>query len=187
MVRWSVRRPWPAILAIVLLASACATGTPSATPTRTAVGSSGPAGPSTAVAPPSTGPVQPSPTTPRPSSDEPPPAALAAEGGDPVDGELGSFTWGDGGSDSPWLPGSPITVGSGERLTATIAGVGVGSWSASRVPSGTDNGFGAVPLGSGSAAISFTAPEPGSWSVQITVQFAGDLGSASYYWHLTVR
>ena len=28
-------------------------------------------------------------------------------------GALGSFTWGDGGSDSPWLPGAPIAVGVG--------------------------------------------------------------------------
>jgi hypothetical protein len=122
-----------------------------------------------------------------PTSDEPPPAALAAEGGDPVEGELGSFTWADGGSDSPWLRGSPITVGSGERLTVSIAGVEVSGWSASRVPGGTDNGFGAVPLGSGAAPISFTAPGPGSWSIQVIVQFAGDLGSATYYWQLTVR
>ena len=52
-----------------------------------------------------------------PSSWEPPVASLAAEGGDPVAGSLGSFTWGDGGSDSPWLAGAPITAGSGEQFT----------------------------------------------------------------------
>lgn len=187
MVRWSVRRPWPAILSVVLFATACATGTPSAAPTGTAAVSSGSAGPSATAAPPASTPTQTAPPPTGPLLDEPPPAALAAEGGDSVDGELGSFTWADGGSDSPWLPGSPITVGSGERLTVSIVGVGVSGWSASRVPSGTENGFRAVPLGSGAAAISFTAPEPGSWSVQVTVQFAGGLGSATYYWQLTVR
>ena len=56
------------------------------------------------------------------SAAEPPAAALAVEGGDPVTGQLGTFTWGDGGSDSPWLPGAPIAVGTGEQLTVSIAG-----------------------------------------------------------------
>ena len=30
-------------------------------------------------------------------------------------------------------------------------------------------------------------PPPGTWSVQVTVRFANDLGSATYYWRLTVR
>jgi hypothetical protein len=106
-----------------------------------------------------------------------------------VDGQLGSFTWGDGGSDSPWLPGSPISVGAGEPLTVSVAdGVGVAGWTAKRVASGTANGAGAVALGTGSAApITFAAPDAGTWSVQVTVQFAGGLGSAAYYWALTVR
>ena len=46
----------------------------------------------------------------------------ATEGGDPVTGSLGSFTWGDGGSDSPWLPGGEIAVGTGEQLTEVPGG-----------------------------------------------------------------
>src|SRR6266576_2728071 len=42
---------------------------------------------------------------------QPPSAALAADGGDPVVGQLGTYTWLDGGSDSPWLPGTTIAVG----------------------------------------------------------------------------
>jgi hypothetical protein len=123
-----------------------------------------------------------------PVTAEPPGAALAVEGGDAVTGQLGSFLWGDGGSDSPWLPGSPITVGSGERLIATIAdGVGVATWSARRVPAGATDGSSAVSLGTGGPPITFGAPPPGSWSVQLTVDFDGGLGTASYYWLLTVR
>jgi hypothetical protein len=119
---------------------------------------------------------------------EPPAAALAAEGGDPVTGQLGSFTWADGGSDSPWLPGTPVVVGAGEPLTVTLAdGVAVADWSARRVPAGTTDGAGAVGLGSGPTPVTFAAPRPGSWSVQVTVTFAGGLGSAAYYWQLTVR
>ena len=100
----------------------------------------------------------------------------------------GTFTWGDGGSDSPWLPGAPIAVGTGEQLTVTIGdGVGVATWSARRVPAGTTDGSGAVGLGTDGPPIAFGAPETGSWSVQVTVDFDGGLGSASYYWLVTVR
>ena len=127
-------------------------------------------------------------TTGLPATAEPPAASLAVEGGDPVIGQLGSFLWGDGGSDSPWLPGSPITVGAGERLTATIAdGVGVATWSARRVPAGATDGSAAVSLGTGGPPIAFGAPAPGSWSVQLTVDFDGGQGTASYYWLVTVR
>lgn len=123
-----------------------------------------------------------------PSSAEPPPASLAAEGGDPIVGQLGSFTWNGGGSDSPWLPGTALTVGAGERLTVTLSdGVVPADWSAGRVPAGTPNGVGAVGIGSGPGPVSFAAPGPGSWSVQVQVRFADGVGSAAYYWQLTVR
>ena len=191
MSRWSIRRSALAILPVVLLASACtsgattgattgpvadtgvpATATASATPGANAIAGAGAAAsPDASV-----------------SSAEPPASSLAAEGGDPVVGQLGSFTWGDGGSDSPWLPGSPLVVGSGERLTVTVAdGVAVEDWTAQRVLVGTTDGSHAVGLGSGGAPISFRAPDVGSWSVQVTVRFAASLGSGTYYWHLTVR
>jgi len=136
----------------------------------------------TAVAPTMT------PEPPAPTLAEPPAATLAAEGGDPVAGSLGSFTWGDGGSDSPWLPGAQIKVGSGESLTLTLAGdVPVTDWAAKRVPAGTTDGAGAVAVGAGSAApITFKAPGPGRWSVQVVVNFGEDLGSAAYYWEISV-
>ena len=123
-----------------------------------------------------------------PVSAEPPPASLAAEGGDPVTGSLGSFTWNNGGSDSPWLSGARIRVGAGERLTVTIKGaVRVATWTARRVPAGATDGTDAVGLGDGTGTITFQAPLPGIWSAQIAVRFAGDLGSATYYWRLAVK
>ena len=178
MSRWSVHRFVFAILAVGLLASACATAGPS--------GSVAPSGPA-ATPPPTEGVATPSPAGSRLAT-EPPAATLAVEGGDPVTGQLGTFIWGDGGSDSPWLPGSPITVGAGERLTVTIAdGVGIATWSAKRVASRTTDGSGAVGLGTGGPPIAFDAPGIGSWSVVVTVDFDGGLGSASYYWLVTVR
>ena len=119
----------------------------------------------------------------------PPSAMLAAEGGDPAIGQLGSYTWLDGGSDSPWLPGTSLTVGPREPLTVTIAGgVGIADWSARRVTAGTSDGSGAVELGQAAGPpVAFAAPAAGSWSVQVSVRFANDLGSATYYWRLTVR
>ena len=154
---------------------------------------------SATVAPtlPATEPASPSPSTPpseaaSPSSADvpagPPAASLAAEGGDPVVGMLGSYPWAGDGSDSPWLPGAPMRVGSGEWLSLTLApATGVETWTAVRVKTGTTDGSGAVRLGSGTTgAIAFDAPPAGHWSVQVAVRFAGGLGSAVYYWRLDV-
>lgn len=119
----------------------------------------------------------------------PPSATLAADGGDPAVGQLGSYTWLDGGSDSPWLPGTPVTVGAGEPLTVAIGGgVAVADWSARRVTAGRTDGSGAIALGSAAGPpVAFAAPAAGTWSLQVTIRFANDLGSAAYYWRLTVR
>jgi hypothetical protein len=177
MSRRSMQRSVLVMVPVALLASACATAGPP-----------GSVAPSASVAtPPPTEAVTPSQTA-SIAATEPPAATLAVEGGDPVTGQLGSFIWGDGGSDSPWLPGSPIAVGTGEHLTVTLAdGVGVATWSAKRVAAGTTDGSGAVGLGTGGPPIAFDAPDAGSWSVQVTVDFDGGLGSGSYYWLITVR
>ena len=68
-----------------------------------------PSPPASSVAPtsrpessPATASIEPSETL----ASSPPTAALAVEGGDPTDGQLGTYTWGEGGSDAPWLPGA---------------------------------------------------------------------------------
>lgn len=129
------------------------------------------------------------PDAPAASLGEPPQATLSAEGGDPVTGALGSFTWGDGGSDSPWLPGAPIAVASNEPLTAHLpAGVPLKDWKAARVPAGTTDGVEAMAIADGTTTpIAFEAPGPGTWSTQLTVTFGDGLGSATYYWAVAVR
>ena len=176
------------ILVVTFVSSACtnggtaASGSGIASPTGAARGST--PGP-TATAASATVTATPAGS---PASAAPPDATLQVDGGDPVVGQLGSFTWGDGGSDSPWLPGSPVAVGTGERAIVTLTGgVGVASWTARRVPAGTQDGSGAVGLGSGAGPIAFAVPVPGAWSVQIEVRYAGGLGSGAYYWQLTVR
>lgn len=174
-------------ISVVLSAASCGSAVVPPSPAAASDRPSDPIATTTTSPAPSLGPSPAASVAASPGSPEPPPASLAAEGGDPVAGSLGSFTWGGGGSDSPWLPGSPVHVGAGERLTVTVAGdVGVAGWTARRVPAGSTDGAAAVGLGDGTGAIAFQAPPSGAWSVQLTVRFAGDLGSAAYYWRLDV-
>lgn len=116
----------------------------------------------------------------------PPIGSLSVDGGDLVPGALGSFEWGDTGSASPWLPGTPITVGAGEVARLTLdPPAAMASWRA-RVAMQAD-GDGAVRLADGTTQVGFGVPEPGEWTIEITVQFAGGVGSASYYWRMTVQ
>jgi hypothetical protein len=119
---------------------------------------------------------------------EPPAASIAVEGGDPVAGELGSFSWAGSGSDSPWLEGNPFHMGTGEQLTMTLAGaVPVATWTAARVPPVGLDAVPAVGLGEGSGSpVAFAGTPRGTWSVRVSVWFAEDLGSATYYWLIDV-
>jgi hypothetical protein len=119
--------------------------------------------------------------------DGPPAAQLLAEGGDPVTGQLGTYTWGDGGSDSPWLPGAPIAVGAGEPLSMTFQPtIAVASWRARSLPSSADGPDGARLLAEGAGHPAFAAPAAGSWTVEVHVAFDGGEGDASYFWRLEV-
>lgn len=129
----------------------------------------------------------PTPTVATASGDGPPVGQLAAEGGDPVTGQLGTYTWGDGGSDSPWLPGAPIDVGAGEPLAVSFPSpIRVATWRARAVPSGADGPAGASILGEGTGAPAFGAPAAGSWTAEVHVVFDGGVGDASYFWRLEV-
>ena len=181
----SAGRTVPVLVLVAQLMAACAGGSAGSTE-PTAV----PSGPSPSARAGSTPVVATPVASVAPArSGEPPPASLRAEGGDPVAGQLGSYTWGAAGSDSPWLQGAPVTVGSGEPLTVVLSGdPPVDDWSAQRVAAGTSDGSGAVSLGSAQGApIAFVAPGPGRWSVQVLVRFAVGGDSAAWYWLLDVR
>jgi hypothetical protein len=118
----------------------------------------------------------------------PPAARLAAEGGDSVVGELGTYAWRESGSDSPWLRGARVAVGAGEPLSITLdPPVGIAAWRARSVPASADGPAGASALGEGSGGPSFNAPGAGAWTVEVHVEFAEDLGNASYFWRLEIR
>ena len=126
----------PASPCIVLVVLGC-----SSTAVSTTAPVSTPA-PSSASAGPSLGAATPAPTrgvTAPPADTAPPAATLVAEGGDPVVGQLGTYAWRDGGSDSPWLPGAPIAVGAGEPLSLSLEpATGIASWRARSVPASAD-------------------------------------------------
>jgi len=120
-------------------------------------------------------------------ADGPPVALASVEGGDPVQGQLGTYTWAGNGSDAPWLQGAPISVGRGEVLGVAFDPlVDVSSWSARFVPLGRDGPAGGHPLGQGRAPIRVGVPPPGAWTVLLSVDFADGLGTASYAWAVTV-
>ena len=176
-----------ALLPIVLVMAGCSSsGMPSPSPTAPALATASPM-PST----PSMSPPLPQVPTPAAAetvtADGPPAAQLAAEGGDPVTGQLGTYVWGDGGSDSPWLPGAPIAVGAGEPLIVTFrSSAAVATWRARSVPSTADGLAGASVLGEGTGSPAFGAPAAGSWTVEVHVVFDGGVGDASYFWRLDV-
>lgn len=171
---------WLLALGLALALGGCAVDPGSGSPSATS--------PDTPLTTPLTTPVTP-PVAPT-DLDAPPQAMLAAEGGDPVVGQLGTYVWADGGSDSPWLPGAPIAVGAGEPLAVTLDGDAlIESWTAIHVPATADGPAGAVTLGAGTGAASptFAAPGPGSWTVDLEVVFAAGVGSAHYAWRLDVE
>lgn len=138
---------------------------------------------------PSSAPTAPSGPPPSPAGQvAPPDAVLAAEGGDPVTGQLGTYVWFDTGSDAPWLPGAPLRVGAGEPLTVRLVPDGpVAGWEARYVPAAAKGPAGAVELGEGTGEIAFGAPSLGDWTVEVSIEFGGGAGEAHYFWRLEVE
>jgi hypothetical protein len=198
----------PVILVLVICAGILAGGCSVAAGPGEPVATSGPVSPSPsatgAASTPPTDDTTPEPTpihaqpanpssdrplSPDPTLTPPPDGWLNVEGGDPVIGELGSWGWLNAGSDAPWLPGNPIHVGAGERLTFVMADpVGIANWQVSRVPpTSVPGGDGAIGMAEGAdEPITFAAPPRGTWSVSVNVLFADSQGGAVYYWAMTV-
>jgi hypothetical protein len=117
----------------------------------------------------------------------PPDAALLAGAGDPVRGQLGSYVWRETGSDSPWLPGSPVTIEPGRSLRFGLSfEVPVTDWSARYAPPGEPSPGTPVGLVNGAAPLEVTPPPSGDWTLALTVTFGQGLGSATWYWRVRV-
>ena len=191
---WSlIRRTMVVGLAVAMLSAGCtaAPGSSLDPDSPSPAASTTPVTPATPIATNTPEPTQEPAMTPAPTVagiDSPPDALLAAEGGDPVMGQLGTNTWKNGGSDAPWLRGAPITVGAGEPLTVTfLPGIDVASWRTRYVPAASDGQTGGASLGEGVGQPTFQAPAAGSWTVAVTVTFHVENGDADYYWRLDVQ
>lgn len=192
----------PASLGLIgAIVAGCSVGSPSSGGSVASATSPSPkhapatdaASPSTPQEPGSVAPTEEAPPSgspePDPTLTPPPDASLAVDGGDPVVGEQGTWSWHGAASDAPWLPGYPIHVAANERLTFSMSeGVPIDTWEVSRViPSGVPGGDGAIPMAEGTGAdIVFAAPPSGRWSVAVLVRFGDHLGDAVYYWAVTV-
>jgi len=168
-----------AIVAAVIAVAACGPAEPPSSATATPAPTSGA---STATALPSP------PLDPPITLDEPPRANLLAGNGGPVAGDLGSYVIGEKGSDSPWLPGEPVTVPADSRMTIRLEqGIAIGPWQARMTEASDAEGLNALPFGSGAGDISLTAPRAGAWTLAVTLEFAGFDGEATYYWRVSVE
>ncbi len=146
--------------------------------------------PSSATAPPTAG-SEPSPTqaaSPAPIPATPPVAVLGGLDGPAASGQLGSYTWGSGGSDAPWIVGEALgTATSGASLDVSLAGATPASWTAAwaEVSGGIAGSPSAGASGSGQVAV--TAPaKAGDWTLRVTATF-GPGHNATYFWHLAIK
>jgi hypothetical protein len=118
----------------------------------------------------------------------PPDAVLSVDGGDPVEGQLGTYVWAGGGSDGPWLPGAPVAAATGEILGLTLSpDLDISEWSAVLAPASSLDGTGRMEAGGGTGPgpVLIPTPDPGAWTLAVMIRF-GDLGSATWFWRLDV-
>jgi hypothetical protein len=160
-------------LVIALVAVGCAA--PGVSPSTT--GATAPPTP-TAAAPAS---------QPAPSNAEPPDALLTLGTMAPIPGVLGTYTWLGTGSDAPWLRGTPVTLPPGGTATVSLKPpVGTASWSIRKAKPGDASGTTARQIAAGTGPIAFTVP-PEAGTILLTVDFAGGVGTANYFWALSTR
>ncbi len=192
-----------AALTMALLAAACTAGAPTTSVNRTVPSGGASAGnhvTRSAAATSSSSMPTASPTAERPSPSAtsgptsssmpaPPAALLAGAAGEPVAGDLGTFSWDGLVSDAPWIVGSArdsATAGAAlaVRFDPTLA---VFSWRARWAT--VAKGQPGTPVAGGSGgdpAINLAAPgDAGTWSLQLSVTFSPER-SATWYWQIRV-
>ena len=55
------------------------------------------------------------------------------------------------------------------------------------MPADATGPAGAITLGQGTGSPAFPAPGPGSWTVEVFLEFSAGAGQASYFWRLEVE
>lgn len=189
------------------LAPAATAPPPTTTPTSTPTASPGPT--PTLGAPPSLAastvpPTEPTPTTQvadpcaSSTSDDPatPPEALIEpiDGGEPIAGRLGSYTYCDVAADALPPRSESLTTVALEgpaQIVLSVAdggeglvGYRAGYWTASEWQ-GDEVALGAHETAAPLTTTEFVGPPTGDWMLAVNLTFAGG-GSALYYWHVTV-
>ena len=119
----------------------------------------------------------------------PPVASLMGGGAGPVAGELGTFSWGGLGSDSPWVvPTMDLHVAVGVALAVTVdPGIAQERWTAAWAPV-RDEAAGAVEAVAegGRGPVELTSPgQPGAWGLLVELHFEGGQ-RAAWYWSVDV-
>lgn len=148
----------------------------------------GPAASPVAIPSPTTVPSPAVVVSPSSNSAEPqPPSALLSIAARPaVAGALGGYTFRGTGSDSPWLPGTPIAVPAtgGAAQILLDPPVEIATWRARRAPPGDKTGVTATTTASGSGPVAFSL-DGRAGTLVVLVEFADNQGSAAWYWQMS--
>lgn len=122
-----------------------------------------------------------------PLDDLPPDAAVLVAGADPLLGQLGGYTWGNGGSDAPWLQGTRGAVPPDRPLQFGLSrDVAIDAWSVAYAAAGLPSPERLIPLDPTGAPLEVVPPPAGRWTVVLRVRFGQGLGDAAWYWTLIV-
>jgi hypothetical protein len=117
---------------------------------------------------------------------QPPIAVLTFAGGEPVAGDLGTYTYRGTGSEAPWLAGEPVAVPPTGALAQVFLSepLPIASWWARVAPTGRQPRLGEPrEIGTGAGPIAFELPT-GAWTLELSVQFGDGIGDATYFWEL---
>jgi hypothetical protein len=170
----SARHAPGAVLAVLTLAATLAACVgPAASPVTI---------PSQTAVPSPAGTVSPSSNSAEP---QPPSALLSIAARPAVAGSLGGYTFRGTGSDSPWLPGTPIAVPAtgGAAQILLDPPVGIASWRVRRAPPGDRTGAAATTIASGTGPIAFNL-DGRAGTLVVLVEFTDNQGSAAWYWQV---
>jgi hypothetical protein len=121
-----------------------------------------------------------------------PPAALVsgpAVAGGPAAGSLGSYTWGDQGSDAPWIvPPTATSATSGTPVAIAFDPAVAATWWVARwgpIVAGRPGDVETSAEGAGPVRL-LTPDAAGPWSLQVEAHF-GDRRGATWYWRVDVE
>jgi hypothetical protein len=122
---------------------------------------------------------------------EPPVALLLGDaiGREPAVGDLGAYSWGQEGSDAPWIvskpgmrakPGVPVSVSFDPPVAPT-------AWTVRWAPITAAGAGDVVSWAEGSGDVTFAVPgEAGAWSLYLEARF-GTGHDANWFWRVDVR